>query len=111
MKTAGLLHGPTTMQHAVCNQDFKNQESRSWIPGYKPTKHELSEYRLPINCLAFFSIEIDSYKLLPQGDGEKRFSDHPLDGGIDRALNFLAIIFTVHLIFKKHSCHCYSCVP
>ena len=77
---------PCSMQFAIKTSRIKNQDPG--IPGYKPTKHELSEYRLPINCLAFFSIEIDSYELLPQGDGEKRFSDHPLDGGIDRALNF-----------------------
>jgi hypothetical protein len=31
-------------------------------------KAESTNYRLPINCLVIYLIEIDSYELLPQGN-------------------------------------------
>ena len=40
------------------------------------------------------------------GKGENKFSDRPLEGGGDRALNF----DTVHLI-SKHLFHCHFGVP
>jgi hypothetical protein len=41
-----------------------------------------TNYRLTINCLVIYLIEIDSYELLPQGGGEKEFSDRPLEGNL-----------------------------
>ena len=59
-------------------------------------------YRLPINCLVIYWIEIDNYELLPQGGVEKTFLDRPLESGGDSSIYDRALIFTVYLIFKKH---------
>ena len=49
--------------------------------------------------MSIYLIEINSYELLPQGGGEKKFSDRPLEGGDERALNF------------EHLFHCHFGVP
>ena len=49
----------------------------------RPAKLKMTNYRLRINGVVIDSNEIDSYKLLPQGGGEKKLSVRPLEGGGD----------------------------
>ncbi len=72
------------MEYFLTEKDFSVQDicHLSTIP-----KHNLSVTNKLFGYLFWLTIylfEIDSYELLPQGGGEKKFSDRPLDGGGDR---------------------------
>ena len=69
-------------------------------------------YRLPINCLVIYLIEIDSCELLPLGGGEKKFSDRPLDDVGDSPIEhlILLVVYILHFILK-HLFHCHFGVP
>jgi hypothetical protein len=49
--------------------------------------------------LVIYLSETDSYELLPQGGGEKKFADRPLEGGVTQHL-ILSTYFYCALNFK-----------